>query len=440
MDISEFSRRRRFLLRKMKKNSIAILPSQPVQYRNNDVEYPYRPSSDLYYLSGFPEPEALAVIFKSSLEQQFIMFTQARDPKMELWNGRRIGPSGACKHFAADMAFPIDTLEQHLPERIEKCQSIYYTLGAYPKYDQMLIKWLNQMRRKSRSGVQVPLEIIRLDHLIHEMRIRKSPAEITHMRSAAKISARAHCQAMRVCKPGLFEYSIEAEFRRSLLADGCQHLAYSPIIAAGANACTLHYTQNDAQLKAGDLLLIDAAGEYNQYAADITRTFPINGRFNKAQAALYSLVLKANVAAIAAVKPGNRWNDPHDRAVEVITEGLVELKILKGNPQALIKKEAYKPYFMHRTGHWLGMDVHDVGEYKQNEHWRKLEPGMSLTVEPGIYISARSKGVDKQWWNIGIRIEDDVVVTKTGHDILSKDVPKKIEDIQDLMSSHAKAL
>ncbi len=440
MELSEFAKRRRSLLRKMAKNSIAILPSHPVQYRNNDVEYPYRADSDLHFLTGFPEPETVAVISTLASNEAFILFNRPRDPNMELWHGRRSGPAGACKQYAADKAYPINSIDQHLPALIQKSQSVYYTFGANAEFDQRFVKWLGDIRKKSRSGVQAPLEIIRLDHIVHEMRLHKSSTEIRNMRSAAKISARGHCQAMRTCQPGQYEYQIEAELSRVFLDQGCQRLAYPPIVAGGANACILHYTENDAVLKDGDLLLIDAAGEYNQYAADITRTFPINGRFNKYQSALYNLVLKANLAAIAAVKPGNRWSDPHDRAVEIITEGLVKLKILKGKVASLIKKEAYKAFFMHRTGHWLGLDVHDVGDYKQNDRWRKLEPGMTLTVEPGIYISARSKGIDKHWWNIGIRIEDDVVVTKTGHDVLSKDAPKEIEQIENLMCSNEKTI
>jgi len=434
MEPNEFAKRRLRLLRKMVKNSVAVLPSLPTLLRN-DIELPYRQHSDLYYLSQFSEPESVAVLTKLDGKKPFLLFNRERDPEMEIWNGRRAGQDGACSRFGADDAFPIAALDSMLPELFAHCEKIYYAMGAHPHFDSRMLGWIDQLRKKSRAGVHSPLEIVRLDHIVHEMRLLKSKPEIKAMREAAQISAQAHRHAMAVCKPGLTEYQIEAELTKVMHFHGCRRTAYPSIVAGGANACILHYIDNDAVLQDGDLLLIDGGGEFDMYAADITRTFPVNGRFGKYQKLIYELVLAAQQAAIEAVKPGNRWNDPHDRAVEVLTEGMLELGILKGKLKTLLEDQAYKPYYMHRTGHWLGMDVHDVGDYKNGETWRKLEPGMVLTVEPGLYLPAGSKGLAKKWWNIGIRIEDDVLVTKNGYEILSKDAPKSVEAIEHFMGS-----
>ncbi len=432
--MKEFARRRKRLMHMMGRDGIAILPTMPVATRNRDIEYPYRPDSDFYYLTGFSEPQAVLVLIPGRPQGSYILFCQARDPELELWTGPRHGPEGAKTVFGADDAFPISDIDEILPGLLENREKVYYTMGGSPEYDQKIPEWLKQIRQKSRAGVHVPGEIVSLEHLLHEMRLFKSRKEITLMRRAAKISAQAHVRAMQVCRPGMWEYEIEAELLHVFMRNGCRHTAYPPIVGGGANACVLHYTDNRAQLQDGDLLLIDAGAELECYAADITRTFPVNGRFSEPQRLIYELVLEAQLAAIDKIRPGNHWMDPHQAAVRVLTRGLRKLGLLRGDQRTLIKKGAYRRFFMHRTGHWLGMDVHDVGDYKVGETWRMLEPGMVMTVEPGLYIPAGSKGVAKKWWNIGVRIEDDVLVTRHGCDVLSKDVPKSVEEIEALMN------
>ena len=433
MNKTEFSRRRKQLMQGMDKDAIAILPAAPERTRNRDVEYSYRPDSDFYYLTGFAEPESVAVLIPGRAHGEYIIFCRERDPEMETWNGRRAGLDGAIEDFGADDAFPISDIDEILPGLLENKDRVYYTMGANPDFDRQVMEWINLLRKKSRSGVHTPNEFVALDHLLHDMRLYKSAAEVKAMRKAAQISAVAHKRAMAVCEPGMMEYQLEAELLHSFMQQGARHPAYPSIVGGGENGCILHYTENSDKLKKGDLVLIDAGCEYNYYASDITRTFPVGGRYSKAQRALYELVLQAQDAALEQVKPGNTWNQPHDAAVKVMTRGLVELGLLKGKIANLIKKNAYKRFYMHRTGHWLGMDVHDVGEYKVGDEWRVLEPGMVLTIEPGLYIPNGSKGIAKKWWNIGIRIEDDVLVTRDGHEVLSADVPKSVEEIEALM-------
>ncbi len=433
--MKEFAARRRRLMHMMGRGSIAILPTAPVRLRNRDVEYPYRPDSDFYYLTGFPEPEAVAVLLPGRSQGEYILFCRERDPALEVWTGPRAGQEGAREHYGADDAFPIGDIDDILPGLMENREKVFYTMGSCPEYDQRIPEWLQQIRAKSRAGVHAPGEIVALDHLLHEMRLFKSRREISHMRRAAHISAAAHRRAMQCCRPGLYEYHLEAELLATFMRHGCRSPAYPPIVGGGGNACVLHYTANDAELRDGDLVLIDAGAEYRHYAADITRTFPVNGRFTAPQRAIYELVLAAQEAAIARVRPGNHWLDPHQAAVRVLTRGLRDLGLLRGDLRHLLKKEACKRFFMHRTGHWLGMDVHDVGDYKVGDTWRLLEPGMVLTVEPGLYIPAGSRGVAKKWWNIGVRIEDDVLVTRDGCDILSKDVPKTVAEIEALVGT-----
>ncbi len=436
MKRSEFSKRRQHLLRMMGEGAIAILPAKPVSKRNRDTEYPYRPDSDFWYLSGFPEPDAVLVLIPGRKHGEYLLFCRERDAQIEQWNGSVAGQEGAVEQYGADDSFPVTDIDDILPGLLENRNQVYYTMGRDQVFDQRLIGWINQLRGKARAGIHVPDNITSLDHMLHEMRLIKSATEIKRMRYAAQVSARAHCRAMRACRPGMREYQIEAELLHEFVFSGCRYPAYSAIVAGGANACVLHYTDNQDRLKASDLLLIDAGAEYQNYASDITRTFPVNGKFRRAQKALYNVVLEAQLAAIERIRPGNHWNEPHEAAVQVITQGLVELGLLKGRVATLVRKEAYKPFFMHRTGHWLGMDVHDVGEYKVGDSWRVLEPGMVMTVEPGIYIPPGVRGIDKKWWNIGIRIEDDVLVTKTGHEVLSAGVPKTVEEIEALMRNH----
>jgi Xaa-Pro aminopeptidase len=413
--------------------SIAILPTNPEQSRNRDVDFPFRPDSDFYYLSGFSEPEAVAVLVPGREHGEFLLFCRDRDPELEIWNGRRAGPDGAVQNFGADDAFPISDIDDILPGLLESRERVFYTMGAAPDFDKRVIGWVNRIRKQSRAGKHAPDEFVSLEHFVHDMRLYKSRAEIKVMRQAANIAARAHKRAMCICQPGMMEYELEAEFLHEFRKAGGEP-AYPSIVGGGDNACILHYTENNAELNDGDLVLIDAGAEHQCYASDITRCFPVNGRFSAAQRAIYELVLDAQRAAIEEVCPGNNWNAPHQAAVKVITRGLVKLGLLKGRPATLIKEHAYRRFYMHRTGHWLGMDVHDVGDYKVGDEWRVLEPGMVLTVEPGLYITAGSKGVARKWWNIGVRIEDDVLVTRSGHDVLSKNVPKQVDEIEALMA------
>jgi len=429
----EFLRRRKRLMDMMGDETVAIIPTAPVNIRNRDVEFPFRPDSDFYYLTGYSEPEAVAVLIPDRHHGEFVLFCRERDPKMETWNGRRAGLEGACEIFGANDAFPIEDLDDILPGLLEDRERIFYTMGHDAVFDQRVLGWVNQVRKRARTGVNAPDEFISLNHLLHEMRLFKSKSEIAVMRKAAKISAIAHKRAMAVCRPGMMEYQIEAELLHEFMTHGARSAAYPSIVGSGENSCILHYTENASELKDGDVLLIDAGAEYDNYASDISRTFPVNGKFSKEQRQIYELVLAANLAAIAEVKPGNHWNDPHDKAVRILTEGLLSLGILKGKLNALLKEKAYTKYYMHRTGHWLGMDVHDVGDYKLDGEWRKLEPGMVTTIEPGLYFQPHS-GLAKKWWNIGVRIEDDVLVTDKGNEVFSRDVPKTVDEIEALMA------
>ncbi len=435
MNKKEYPQRRRRLMQMMEHDSIAILPAAPMLVRNRDVEHAYRPDSNFFYLSGFAEPEAVIVLIPGRPQGEYILFCQERDPKMEMWNGPRAGQEGACSEYGADDAFPIEDLDEILPSLLEDREKVFYTMGFSAEFDHKMMEWLNLVREKSRVGVHAPSEFVALDHLLHEMRLFKSRSEIKIMRDAAKISAKAHCRAMQRCRPGMMEYQLEAELLYEFAQHGCREQAYQTIVGGGANACILHYIKNDAELQDGDLVLIDAGAENKYYASDITRTFPVNGKFSAPQKAIYEIVLAAQDAAIDAVRPGNHWNDPHYAAVRAITKGLQKLGLIKGDLRTLIKEEAYRRFFPHRTGHWLGMDVHDVGEYKIDGVWRLLEPGMVLTVEPGIYIPPGSKGIAKKWWGIGVRIEDDILVTRDGHEILSNGTPKTVDEIETLIAT-----
>ena len=435
MNKKEFARRRRAIMDDMGEGSIAILPAAPVRLRNRDVEYPYRQDSDFYYVTGFDEPEAVAVLMPNRKRGEFVMFCRERDPEMELWNGARSGLSGACTDYGADDAFPIGDVDDILPGLLENQARVYYAMGYDSDFDQHMIGWVNRVRTRSKAGVSSPAEFVALDNVLHEMRLVKSTTEIRAMTRAMEISTDAHLRAMGACRPGVAEYQIEAELNYAFMRGGSRRAAYPSIVAGGANACVLHYIDNRDSLRDGDLLLIDAGAEYDYYASDITRSFPVNGRFSKAQRALYEVVLEAQEAAIEQVQPGNHWNEPHEAAVEVLAQGLVTLGLLKGNVSAIIKKERYRKFYVHRTGHWLGMDVHDVGDYKIGGEWRVLEPGMVMTVEPGLYVGAGDKRVARKWWNIGIRIEDDILVTRDGNKVLSSGVPKSVDDIEAIVGS-----
>ncbi len=431
---SEYARRRQTLMARMEPNSIAILPAAPMYIRNRDVEHVYRQDSDFQYLSGFPEPEAVIALIPGREHGEYVLFCRERDPERELWDGLRAGQDGAIAHYGADDAFPIGDIDDILPGLIEGRERVYYAIGTNETFDHQLMEWIKMIRSKARQGAQPPSEFVALDHLLHDMRLYKSANEVKVMRHAAEISARAHVNAMRASRARLHEYHLEAELDYEFRKGGAKMPAYGSIVAAGKNACILHYRENDAALEDGDLVLIDAGCEIDCYASDITRTFPVNGKFSPEQKAIYELVLAANEEAFKHIAPGKHWNEAHEATVRVITAGLVELGLLEGDVEALIAAEAHKAFYMHRAGHWLGLDVHDVGDYKIGGEWRVLEPGMAMTVEPGIYIAADNQDVARKWRGIGVRIEDDVVVTKTGCEILTSGVPKAVAEIEALMA------
>lgn len=414
--------------------SVAILPTSRETIRNRDVHYPFRPDSDFFYLTGFGEPEAVLVLVPGRAHGEFILFCREKDETKELWDGYRAGLEGAVADYGADDAFPITDLDDILPGLLEERERVFFAMGSDPGLDKRVSDWVSQVRSRARAGVHGPIEFLALDHFLHDMRLYKSRAEVTLMRRAARLSAHAHCELMRRCEPGMQEYQLASLFSHHCQMNGTPHLAYPSIVGGGNNACVLHYVENTQPLQAGDLVLVDAGCELECYASDITRTFPVSGQFSEAQRALYELVLDSQLAAIDKVRAGNHWNDPHHAAVRVLTKGLLKLGLLRGTLAKALKAESYKRFYMHRTGHWLGMDVHDVGDYKVDGHWRELEPGMVLTIEPGLYIPKGAKGVAKKWQGIGIRIEDDVLVTRGDPDVLSRDVPKSVSQIEALMA------
>ncbi len=431
--LKAFARRRRRLMHAIGSDAIAVIPAASESLRNRDVEYPFRQDSDFLYLTGFPEPDAVAVLVPGREAGEYVLFCRDRDPDMETWNGRRAGPDGAVADYGADCAFPIGDIDEILPGLMENRQALCAPFGHTEAMDKRLFGWVKQVRAKARSGVRAPAEFVALEHHLHEQRLFKQADELRMMRHAARISTQAHVRAMQACRPGMSEFEIEAELLHEFRRHGTEP-AYHSIVGGGENGCILHYVENRSRLKAGDMLLIDAGGEHGGYASDITRSFPVSGRFAPAQREIHELVLEAQAAAIARAVPGNHWNDPHDAAVGVLTRGLKTLGILKGRPADLIRKEAYRPYYMHRTGHWLGLDVHDVGDYRIGEAWRLLEPGMVMTVEPGLYFGPQTKA-PKRFRGIGIRIEDDVAVTRAGNEVLTDDCPKTVEEIEACMAA-----
>ncbi|HEB78534.1 MAG TPA: Xaa-Pro aminopeptidase [Methylothermaceae bacterium] len=435
MEAEVFARRRAEFLSRIGEDSVAVLAAAPAKARSRDVEYPYRQDSDFYYLTGFPEPEAVAVFIPGRKKGQFILFCREYDPQKAIWEGHHAGLKGARKQYGADEAHAIDDIDKIMPELLADRRRLHCGLGRDVEFDRKLLGWIDSVKKRARAGVRAPEELVDFDRVLHEMRLIKGQEELAAMRRAAEISAKAHRRAMQMCRPGMYEYQIEAEIVHEFMRHGARYPAYPSIVASGENACVLHYTDNNSQLAEGDLILIDAGAEFDCYAADVTRTFPVNGRFSPPQKALYELVLEAQLAAIDQVKPGNHWNAPHEAAVRVLPKGLIRMGLLDGRLSRLIKKEAYKDFYMHRTGHWLGMDVHDVGDYKVNGEWRELQPGMVLTVEPGLYISRKNKHVSKRWRGIGIRIEDDVLVTESGCEVLTAAVPKTIAEIEALMEA-----
>lgn len=424
MDLSHYQARRQAVSEHMTDNSMVLLSAAEVQYRNSDTEYPYRQDSFFYYLTGINESDVVAVILKIQGKMRYILFCQDHDETIERWTGPRMGVRGAIEQYGADQAYSITEMASRLSEFLVGISTVYYLINAQPTFDKKLFDWLEALRHKIRSGVQCPYHFIDLRVLLGERRLIKRPEEIEVLQKACDISTKAHIRAMEHCRPEMYEYELEAVLLNEFYRQGSRYPAYPSIVAGGKNACVLHYTKNNAQLKANSLVLIDAGAEYDHYAADITRTFPVNGKFTSEQQAIYELVLMAQETAIALIKPGLAWDAIQKQILTVLVSGLVQLKILKGNVEELIEKKAYLPVYMHNSGHWLGMDVHDVGDYKVDHEWRKLEPGMVLTVEPGLYLSDRG---------IGIRIEDDILVTEQGCKVLTAAVPKTVSEIEKIM-------
>jgi Xaa-Pro aminopeptidase len=430
IDQGSYSRRRTRLAALMQ-DGVTIVRTAPERVRNRDSSYPFRFDSYFYYLTGFPEPESVMVLIAGS-EPKSILFCREKDMEREIWDGFRFGPEEACQTFGFDEAHPIVKLNELLPRLLANRSTVFCDVGADPVWDNQVIGWINQVRGQARSGVSAPGEIRDIRRLLDDMRLIKDQQEIATMRRAAQISAEAHRRAMRLARPGKREYELEAELIHEFRRQGAQSPAYTPIVASGANACVLHYVQNDAAMKDSELVLIDAGCELDGYASDITRTFPVNGKFSGPQRDIYQLVLRAQTVAIAQVKPGNTWDAPHDAAVRELAQGMVDLGLCKGSVEGVIESGDYRRFYMHRTGHWLGMDVHDAGDYKRNGAWMKLAVGMTLTVEPGCYVRPAGD-VPEQFWNIGVRIEDDALVTDAGCEIITAAAPKAIDEIEALM-------
>ena len=431
MDNHRLQARRRERLASLMKQGVAVVRTAPERARNRDSSYPYRFDSYFYYLSGFPEPEAVLVLIAGA-KPKSILFCREKNPEREIWDGFRYGPDQAREIFGFEEAHPISELDELMPQLLADQPAVFCDVGSDGDWDSRVIGWINKVRAQVRSGVTAPAEICDIRLFVDDMRLIKDPHELGTMRRAAAISTEAHRRAMRATRPGLREYEVEAEIVHEFRRRGAQGPAYTPIVAGGANSCVLHYVQNDAVLKDGDLLLIDAGCELDGYASDITRTFPVGGKFAGPQRDIYEMVLAAQAAAIAEVKPGAEWENPHNAAVKVLAQGMVDLGLCKGTVDSAIESGDYRRFFMHRTGHWLGLDVHDAGDYKRNGKWVELRPGMVLTVEPGCYVRP-GEGVPEKFWNIGVRIEDDALVTGSGCEIITAAAPKKVEDIESLM-------
>lgn len=409
-------------------SSVAVLAAAPVFLRNNDVEHEYRQDSDLFYLTGFDEPESVAVLDAET--RKFTLFVRPRDRDREVWDGPREGVDGAKAHFGADDSIVIAELDEKLPGLLQNHRRVYYRLGQNRRFDDRLLSAIDRVRARQRTGVSAPTEIVDPGSIVHEMRLRKSPAEVETMRAAARITREAHEAAMRRTRPGMHEYEVEALLLDTFRRHGSERPAYGSIVGSGPNACVLHYRKNDRRIEGGELLLIDAGCEFGYYASDVTRTFPVGRDFSREQQAIYELVLQAQVEGIEATRPGATLDAIHSLDVGIITRGLVKLGLLQGEPEKLIESEGYKRFFMHRTSHWLGMDVHDVGAYFETGKARPLEAGMVLTVEPGIYIAPDDATVAPEWRGIGVRIEDDVLVTPSGHEVLSAGIPKSVDEVR----------
>ncbi|SEL74510.1 Xaa-Pro aminopeptidase [Acinetobacter sp. DSM 11652] len=434
---SDFQKRRDQLAAEIGLRSIAIIATREEMFRSRDADYKYRADSSFFYLTGFAEPEAVAVIETFDTEEEgytYSLFCRERNREMEIWTGYRAGIDGAVDDYDADEAYAIDLLDEEMIAKLQGKERLFYRIGQQASFDAKITKWIAEASGESRRGTAAPTQLIQLDTILDEMRLHKEPKEIELMQIASDISAQAHMQAMKSVRPGMMEYALEAELNYIFGKNGCVP-SYNSIVGGGENACILHYVENNKQLNDGDLVLIDAACEYEFYASDITRTFPVNGKFNPEQKALYNIVLDAQIAAIDAVRIGNSYKEPHYVAVRILVQGLLNLGIMQGDLDEIIETEAYRQFYMHGTGHWLGMDVHDVGAYKVDGEWRTYQEGMVVTIEPGLYIAPDDETVDPKWRGIGIRIEDDIVVTQDGPRNLTAKVVKTIEDIEALMAS-----
>ena len=420
-------------MRRMAPKSVAIIPGAHDTRRSNDTHFRFRQDSDFLYLTGFEEPDSLAVI-KPEAEKKYTLFVRPRDPEREIWDGRRAGIEGAKSEFGAEESFPIAEFESKLAEFLDGADVLYYRLGVDSDLDNTIIKEISRMRSLSRKPIHPPQTIIDPGTIVHEMRVLKSDDEISIMQASADIAAEAHCEAMKVVRPGMQEYQIEALIEQVFRRHGASGPAYTSIVGGGPNATVLHYINNDGELRDGDLLLLDAGAEYKGYASDITRTFPINGRYTNAQRDIYDLVLKAQMACVEMVRPGVTHDQLKQHSIEVLTEGMVELGLLEGKTEELIKEKKYEKFYMHGLGHMLGIDVHDVGRYYYGTESRALEPGVVMTVEPGIYIAPNTKDVPEKYLGIGVRIEDDVLCTNNGPRVLTTKVPKHAEEIEALMN------
>ena len=438
MNIStaDYKKRRNQLMSMMSPGSVALIPGASPARRNRDIQYLFRQDSDFFYLTGFSEPDALLLLAPGREHGQEILFCAERDDQVERWDGERLGPERATQNLGVDDAFPITDMDDILPGLLESRARIYMTLGEYPDFDSRLLAWVTDIRKREAGGAQPPGEFLELKHLLHELRLFKSAKEQQLMRKAAKITSIAHRRAMQMCEPGMLESQLEAELTYEFMSHGARSPAYPCIVGGGENACVMHYVDNTATLRKNDLVLIDAGCEYQHYAADVTRTFPVSGKFSVAQRKLYDIVLKANEAAISQCLPGNHFNAPHEAAVRVMVEGLIELGLLEGEIDSIIAAEDYKAFCPHKTSHWLGIDVHDVGDYRVDTRWRDFEPGMVLTIEPGIYIQRdeTTAHLPDIYRGIGIRIEDDVLITRQGCEVLTDDVPKQPAEIEALMA------
>ena len=430
--VDEFKKRRKQIAKFIGENSIAILKAKDVCLRNGDADYKYRPDSYFYYLTGCHEPHSLLVICPENEDGDDILFCREVDPLNVIWNGPMLGLDDAKSKLQFDNAYNIKTVDSIIRKLMTGRDKVYFMLGTDSEFDKKVVQWTNSVTKEKWSNSQAPHELVSIKSYLDDMRVYKSKAEIKCMKQSADIAAEAHIEMMKSCKPGMYEYNLNAEFMRTL----CNHNSnpsYQPIVGSGANACILHYVNNNSEMKDGDLVLIDAGSEYDYYASDITRTFPVNGKFSKAQTEIYQIVLDAHAAALEAVKPGSHWNEPHEAAVKVISQGLLDLGLLKGDLNTVLEEHSYHQFFMHKTGHWLGLDVHDCGEYRVDGLWVEMEEGMVLTIEPGIYIAEDAK-VPEKYKGIGVRIEDDVLVTKKGYQILSDKVPRTISEIEQLMA------